>query len=115
MIRTLLIRTAADPRKSARPAEAVRIAAGVGAWNKVRVNLLLEGDAARCLDQFADELESGELFPQYLPAVVSHGGKIVVEKENSILESVQSEIPFEQMTASEIGQFACAMDHVMQF
>lgn len=115
MLRTVLIRIATDPRKTARPAEAVRIAAGVGAWNKVQVHLLLAGEAARCLDRFADELESGELFSQYLPSVVSHGGKIVVEKQNPILKSIQSDIPFEKMTTGEIKQFTSTMDHVMQF
>ena len=62
MIQNLLIKISSDPRKSVRAAEAVRIGAGVGAWNKVKVHLFLQGPAVLCLDEFADELKQGELF-----------------------------------------------------
>ena len=45
-----------DPRSSARPAEGIRIAAGIGAWKKTDVTLLLRGPAAYSLQEFADEL-----------------------------------------------------------
>ena len=37
----LLLLVTSDPRTSARPAEAVRIAAGIGAWKKADVTLYL--------------------------------------------------------------------------
>ena len=115
MVRTLLIKIASDPRKSPRPAEAVRIGAGVGAWTKVKVHLLLEGTAVHCLDEFADELQNGELFLQYLPAILSHGGRIVVEGTNPNLNSIRPQIAFERVTVKEIAQLAEEVDHVMNF
>jgi hypothetical protein len=115
MVRTLLIKIASDPRKSPRPAEAIRIGAGVGAWNKVKVHLLLEGPAVHCLDEFADELQNGELFLQYLPAILSHGGRIVVEDANPTLNSIRPQITFERVSANEIERLAQEVDHVMSF
>jgi len=115
MLRTLLIKISSDPRKSPRPAEAVRIGAGVGAWNKVQVHLLLEGPAVHCLDEFADELNNGELFPQYLPAFLNHGGRIVVDDANPILNSIKPQIAFERLGANEIAQLTREVDHVMSF
>jgi len=56
-----------DPRTSHRPAEAVRIAAGVAAWKKVDVSLYLHGDAARILDESAGDFVDEEHIERYLP------------------------------------------------
>ena len=115
MIRTLLIKIASDPRKSARPAEAVRIGAGVGAWNKVQVHLVLEGPAVHCLDEFADELNNGELFLQYLPAILNHGGRIIVDDANPILKSIKPQIAFEPLDPKAISKISNEVDHLMTF
>ena len=115
MVRTLLIKIVSDPRKSPRPAEAVRIGAGVGAWNKVKVHLLLEGPAVFCLDQFADELNQGELFTQYLPSILAHGGRIITDQANPIHNSIKPALAFEQLSTHEIQNFAQQSDHIMEF
>ena len=115
MVRTLLIKIASDPRKSPRPAEAVRIGAGVGAWNKVKVHLALEGPAVFCLDQFADELTNGDLFSQYLPAILNHGGRILVDASSPALNSIKPALTFERLGSDEIRQFQSQVDHTMQF
>jgi hypothetical protein len=115
MIRNLLIKISTDPRKSPRAAEAVRIGAGVGAWNKVKVHLLLEGPAVLCLDEFADELKQGELFTQYLPGILSHGGRILVDENSPSLNSIKPGMNFEKVPAAEISQFVKSVDHVMEF
>ena len=115
MIRNLLIRIASDPRKSVRAAEAVRIGAGVGAWNKVKVHLLLEGPAVFCLDEYADELKQGELFTQYLPSIASHGGRILVNEGNRMLQAIKPAVPFELASESQIAEFKRTADHAMEF
>ena len=114
-MRNCLIRIVSDPRQSPRPAEAVRIAAGVGAWRKVQVHLCFEGPAVRALDEFADELTNGDLFTQYLRAIPDHGGRILVENENPLLASINPAVPFERLSADQIHHFTGEMDHVMQF
>ncbi len=57
-----------DPRTSPRPAEAIRIAAGIGAWKKTDVTLLLRGPVAGySLQEYADELVDEDNFTRYLP------------------------------------------------
>ena len=115
MVRSLLIHVTSDPRECSRPAEAVRIAAGIGAWRKVQVHLYFEGPAVRALDEYADELAEGELFGQYLPAVPDHGGKILVDQGNLLLKSIQPSVPFEPISSDALQRFAAQADHVMRF
>jgi sulfur relay (sulfurtransferase) DsrF/TusC family protein len=58
---------ASDPRTSHRPAEAVRIAAGVGAWKKVDVSVYLCDAAARLLDEASGDFVDEEHIERYLP------------------------------------------------
>jgi hypothetical protein len=115
MIRTLLISIGADPRSSPRPGEAVRIAAGVGAWNKVKVHLHLDGPAVACADEFAEELMNGHLFTEYLPAVLNHGGVILVDRANPMLGKIRPVVKLDFRTAAEIEQFGEKVDHCMVF
>ena len=115
MVRSLLIKVASDPRKSPRPAEAVRIAAGVGAWNKVKVHLALAGPAVFCLDQFADELTNGDLFTLYLPAILNHGGRVLVDNTSPGLRTIKPSFEFERLSPDEICKFEKQVDHTMEF
>ena len=62
-----LVTISEDPRESHRPAEAVRIAAGIGGWNKTEGDVLLLGPASRVLSPWADEFVDGENYDHYLP------------------------------------------------
>jgi hypothetical protein len=62
-----LVTVTEDPAASHRPAEAVRIAAGLGGWNKLEVDLLLQGPASRVLSPWAEEFVDGENYGHYLP------------------------------------------------
>jgi hypothetical protein len=48
-----------DPRVSHRPAEAIRIAAGVGTWKKTDITVYLHGPAVLALRIWAAHLCSG--------------------------------------------------------
>ena len=69
-----------DPRTSARPAEGIRIAAGIGVWNKTDVTLLLRGPVAGySLQEYADELVDEDNFTRYLPLVAESPRPIYLE------------------------------------
>jgi hypothetical protein len=69
-----------DPRTSARPAEAIRIAAGIGVWKKTDVTLLLRGPVAGySLQEYADELVDEDNFTRYLPLVAESLRPIYLE------------------------------------
>jgi hypothetical protein len=75
-----LVMIETDPRTSARPAEGIRIAAGIGAWKKTDVTLLLRGPVAGySLQEYADELIDEDNFTRYLPIVAEAPRPIYVE------------------------------------
>ncbi len=65
-----------DPRTSARPAEAVRIAAGIGVWKKVRVDVYLRGPAELIVGDGADTFIDGDNFAEHLRLVRDSGGAV---------------------------------------
>ncbi len=69
-----LVVISSDPRSSARPAEGIRIAAGVGAWKKTEVTLLLRGPAGYALGEYVDELVHEDNYTRYLP-IVAEGAR----------------------------------------
>jgi len=71
-----------DPRTSHRPAEAIRIAAGVATWKKVEVNVYLRGEAKRVLEEAADDLVDEEHLSRYLPVLREGGGKLYVHEND---------------------------------
>ena len=105
-----------DPRVSARPAEAIRIAAGVGAWQKVDPVLYLRGHAVLALGDDAEELVEGENFARYLPIV----------RESSPTIHVQQGAPFpdrladnsrepEAIDDTQLAELAATCHYVLRF
>ena len=75
----VLFLVTSDPRISPRPAEAVRIAAGVGVWEKLDVTLCLRGPAVLALGADAEELVEGESFARHLPLLAGAGRPIFAQ------------------------------------
>jgi hypothetical protein len=80
-----------DPRTSHRPAEAIRIAAGVGAWKKVDVSVYLCGEAARILDDTPGDFVDEEHFTRYLPMLQEGAGKIYAHKDDQEFARIAKE------------------------
>ena len=77
--RLLLIITQ-DPRCSHLPAEAVRIAAGVGAWRQVEVSVYLLGKAVASLADPSDDLRNEDVLSQFWPVVAGFGRPIYIPR-----------------------------------
>jgi hypothetical protein len=65
-----------DPRLSHRPAEAVRIAAGIAVWKQVEVSVYFRGAAAVALTDEAETLVDGENFVRHLPILREANGRV---------------------------------------
>jgi hypothetical protein len=79
-----------DPRNSARPAEVIRIAAGIGVWKKTDVTLLLRGPVAGySLQEYADELIDEDNFTRYLPLVAESPRPIYLEDSFTDLKALE--------------------------
>jgi hypothetical protein len=116
MKRRVLIIVASDPRVSPRPAEAVRIAAGVGAWETIEAVLYLRGPAVLALGENAEELVDGDNFVRYLPLAPGAGRRICVPRGESLLSNLgEMRVRFDSVSDDELARFAANSDYVLRF
>ncbi len=111
--RTLIV-TSADPRTSPRPAEAVRIAAGVGAWRKTDITLLLRGPAAYALIDDPDALVDGDHMERYLPLLADAGSLIAIDADfgdSGALEAFEG--PYRRLDETEVARLYADNDYVI--
>lgn len=83
MKRAVFVLASGDPRISGRPAEAVRVAAGLSVHERLAVTLCLCGEAARVLSSDLEECHDGESMAGYLEVLRAAGGKVVVVGQDS--------------------------------
>jgi len=105
-----------DPRSSARPAEAIRIAAGIGVWKKTDVTLLLRGPVAGySLQEYADELIDEDNFTRYLPLVAESPRPIYLEDSFADLKALEgSPWKYEVIPALKSAELIRANDYLIR-
>jgi len=112
----VLVIITADPRTSPRPAEAVRIAAGLGAWQRVVVTLYLRAAAVLVLSEYADELADGDLFRRYLALVAECGGQVCAQRGAPLLSEVgEAPVPFREINDDDLAALASENDYLIRF
>jgi hypothetical protein len=104
-----------DPRASGRPAEAVRIAAGVAAWKKVEVTLYLHSAAVLALGEFADDLIDGDNFRQYLPVLADSGAKFFMQDSEVLAQSEKTVPDVQAIKEAELADLAAKSQYVLRF
>ena len=113
---SLLFVITSDPRSSHRPAEAIRIAAGVGVWQKVEVTLYLHGAAVLALGESTDELVDEDNYRRYLPMLSDFGRPIFVERGSICLQQMgPASLPFEEISAKQLADLASRTSSVVHF
>jgi len=116
MLPGVLFIITSDPRTSPRPAEAVRIAAGVGAWRKVAVTVYLHDTAVLALSEFPDALEDGDNFRRYLPLVQESGGLICAQRGAALLHDLGPRaVSFHETGDDELAALVTKNDYVVRF
>jgi hypothetical protein len=112
----MLFIVTSDPRSSHRPAEAVRIAAGVGAWKKAEISIYLRGPAALALGEWVDELVDEDNFTRYLPIVGEFGRPVYVEAGNPFLADLgTTSLKFAELADHELARLAGESHYVLGF
>jgi hypothetical protein len=101
----------ADPRTSHRPAEAVRIAVGLMAWQKVNPILYLEGPAANILSDDTDDFIDAEIYRQHLAAVVESQGHVYLAENSAPLTSSLRAQPISSRALAELAAQASSVLH----
>ena len=116
MIPSVLVLVSSDPTVSSRPAEAVRIAAGVGTWKKADVRLYLHGPAIAALGEWVDHLKDDDNFTRYLPIATDGGRPVLVEAGHpAIAELGETTLPFEEITPSQLADWVRRSTYTFRF
>jgi sulfur relay (sulfurtransferase) DsrF/TusC family protein len=105
-----------DPRTSAKPAEAIRIAAGVGTWKKADISVYLRGAAVLSLSEYVDEFVDEDNFTRYFPIVGEFGRPIYVQRGAELLSEIgDSPLKFEEIDDARLANLAADSDYVLRF
>jgi hypothetical protein len=113
--RVLLIVTG-DPRSSPRPAEAVRIAAGVAAWKRADIAVYLREDAVLALGESSGGLMEEEGYARHWPILAETSQPIYVQKNAAALRELgQAAVPFREISDGQLAELAAAQTCVIRF
>ena len=115
MKRSVLIVVNGDPRSSARPAEAVRIAAGLSTNERLAVTLCLCGAAALAAGEYSVELMDGDHFIRYLPVLAEAGQPVLVQADSSDFGTDSSSVPVHLISKSELDEITASSERVLRY
>jgi hypothetical protein len=105
-----------DPRTSAKPAEAIRIAAGVGTWKKADITVYLRGPAVLALSEYVDEFIDEDNFSRYFPIVGEFGRPIYAQRGAPLLSEIgDSPLTFEEIDDAQLARLAAGCNYVLRF
>ena len=105
-----------DPRTSAKPAEAIRIAAGVGTWKKADITVYLRGPAVLALSEYVDEFIDEDNFSRYFPIIGEFGRAVFVQRGAELLSEIgESPLKFEEIDDAQLARLAADSNYVLRF
>ena len=112
----ILFIIASDPRTSPRPAEAIRIAAGVGVWQKSEVSVYLRDAAVLALNEDVDELMDEESFTRYLPMIAEFDRPIFVQKGVPVMRNIgRASLPSEEIDEQKLAALTANSNYVVRW
>ena len=112
----VLILIDSDPCRDGRAAEAVRIAAGMGAWHKLELTVYLHGPAVRLLGMDNQDLPDGDHYHEYLPVLREMGHQLRVDADAQLPRDLAEEArAFSPLDAAGLARLAATCSHVLRF
>jgi hypothetical protein len=111
-MRKVLFIISSDPRASHRPAEAIRIAAGTGAWARAEVNVCLIGPATLMLGESEEALKDADQFSACLPILREARRPIYLLSET---KSPTDDSAVQEISLRELSRLALQHDVVARF
>ena len=115
MLPKTLVMVESDPRTSPRAAEGIRIAAGIGAWRKTEVTLLLRGPAGYSLQEYADDLVDEDNFVRYLPIVAEAPRPIYLEDSFGDVAALEgSAFRYEMISPARTAELIRTHDYLIR-
>ena len=105
-----------DPRTSPRPAEAVRIAAGVAAWKKADIAVYLREEAVLALGESSGGLVEEEDYARYWPILAESSQPIYAQKNSAALRELgQAAVAFREISDAQLAELAAQQTCVIRF
>ena len=112
---SLLFIIKSNPRQSHRPAEAIRIAVGLGT-NKNPLTIILTGDAPLLLNYEKEELEEIDTIEQFFPILQEWEIPILVDQESLQGKSpIDSSLPVKFISQKQFSERLLQDDRVFIF
>jgi hypothetical protein len=116
MKRRLLFMVDSNPRQSGRVAEAVRIAAGVGVWQKVGVAVYLRGEAVLALGEPSEPLVDEDDLTRYWSILGKAGQPVYVQQNATGLPEIGvAALPFIEISDAQLAILALEYHCVLRF
>jgi len=111
--KSLLVVVTSDPKSSHRPAEAIRLAAGVAAWRKVDISIYFAGPAVVAVSPDPDDFVDEESYTRYLPMLQEFGCPILVEGGRPA--AGPTSVPYATISPKELATRAAQMTYLLRF
>jgi hypothetical protein len=112
----ILIVLDGDPRTSPRPAEGLRVAAGLVAWVNAELWLYLHGPAVSLVDDEADDRVGGSEVSRWLEQIAAQDRPVLVDAAARELAAIRrSEVPLRRLTCTELGCLAASAKYTLRF
>jgi hypothetical protein len=112
--RVLLILTH-DPRREPRALEGVRLAAGVGTWQRLDLRLYVDTPALQAFASAVEELDEGADFVRYLSVLADAQMPIHIPPDSAPGELAVPSLSLQPTSVSQLAQFAAESDYVLRF
>ncbi len=110
----MLIVISTDPRASHRPAEAVRVAAGLAALGELSIEVCFSQAGALILSQPASALVDGDIIQQSLPLLAKHAANIWAETGDPFLKG-EKQIDYQRIGLDALAKIAGRQSRVIRF
>jgi hypothetical protein len=105
-----------DPRSKRRPAEAIRIAAGVGVWKRALITIYLRDAAVLALSEHPEGLVDEEHYRRYFPLTRESGSPVYVQRGAPCLAHIgKTKFQFEEIDDTGLARLAARHDYVLRF
>ena len=104
----------ADPRTSGRAVEAVRMAVGIGTWQRVDVAVYLGGNAALIAAENVDDLVEADNLAQYAPILRDLGQPVYIDAgfKPGLTEAA---FPIQALDTRGLAELAARSTYVLRF
>ncbi|MBO34688.1 MAG: hypothetical protein CMO64_00635 [Verrucomicrobiales bacterium] len=112
----LLVVIDTDPRQNPRPAEALRMAGGIGVWDQVQVHVCLRGEASWAHAGDVSNLPNGAMYKQFIPMVRESGGRVFIQSTDDSCMAIDADTLMTMNLKDEkLAALATKADYVLRF